>query len=305
METVLAINLIFGPVCLLGFAVLSAAKDIALEGRLKAANPHDYLLLVFVFTAIVYHAACKLNKRNAKLLTPIQNREFLLLNLGTAGNWIGLFLSLKYLNAPAVAALYSGIIPMATLIVNRFLRPGSAVIPADYVATILLLCCSVAWAFYNALSFQSAQAGIGVIYVVFSSFTIAATTVISKRLADAGTRAASIMAHRFYVLIGVALFMSSPFPELITLIQRDIEILIFIAVGGTVASLWLLQKGIEKCEPVVTEVIIATSPIVSLLLYSLTIGGTSIDSSTFLLSILVSSVALAHTLVQYRSVRSQ
>ncbi|MGB4074132.1 EamA family transporter [Pseudomonas sp.] len=295
-------HLLTGVLCLLGFSILSAARDIALEGHFKVDNPYDYLFIVFGLAAIFYAAVNFFKSTSGAPRKAAKYTENIIwLNLVTAGNWVGLFLALKYLSPPSVAALYAGTIPAATLIVNRLLRSESALTKADWISTILLLACATAWAFVNISSLQGSQAATGFAYVVLSSFTIAATTVFSKRLADSQIPTSKIMAHRFYILVGISYFMSSPSVELLDVAVRNYQLLLIVAAAGTILSLWLLQKGIEKCEPVLTEVVIATSPVVSLALYTLFVGGETIKIDTIVMSVSVVSIAVFHTLFQYKN----
>ncbi len=290
-----------GVLCLLGFVILSDTRDIYLERHIKVDNPFDYLLMVFGITALFY-AATNLVKtlRQPHPKASGFSNNIVWLNIVTASNWLGWYFSLKYLTAPTVVALYAGIIPMATLLVNRFLRSTSVTSKVDWISTVLLLACAVAWSLANVLSLQGAQAAIGLGLVVMCSVSIAATTVVSKRLADAQVPARRIMAHRFYVLLAIAFCMSSPAAELFDVAKRNYQLLLLAATAGTILSLWLLQKGIERCEPVLTVVIIATSPAFSLVLYFFLIGSASLEIDTVVMSIAVVLIALFHTLFQHR-----
>ena len=294
-------RLLTGVLCVLGFVVLSDARDIYLEQYIKVENPFDYLLIVFSITALFYSATNLVNTLNRP---PAGWSGFSIdivwLNLMTASNWLGWYLSLKYLTAPTVVALYAGIIPMATLVVNRMLRSISVTSRADWLSAVLLLSCTVAWTFANLLSLNGTQAAIGLGLVTMCSFSIAATTVVSKRLADAQVPARRIMAHRFYALLAIAFCMSSPAAELLEVARRNYQVLLLAASAGTILTLWLLQKGIERCEPVLTVVIIATSPAFSLVLYFFLIGGTFIEIDTALVSATVVAIAVFHILSQHR-----
>lgn len=295
------LRLLTGVLCVLGFVGLSDIRDIYLEQHFKVENPFDYLLIVFGIAALFYAAVSRAKDQASSITKESRfTTHIAWLNLFTASNWLGWYLSLKFLTAPTLVALYAGIIPMATLVVNRLLRRMSGTSNADWISTALLLACAVAWASANVLSLNGTRAAIGLGLVVMCSFSIAATTVISKRLADTRVPARRIMAHRFYLLLAIALCMSSPASALLDVASRNFQVLLLAAVAGTILPLWLLQKGIERCEPVLTVVIIATSPAFSLALYALLIGTTSIERDTFLLSMIVVGIAVSHTTLQHR-----
>lgn len=294
-------RLLTGVLCVLGFVLISDIRDIYLEQHIKVENPFDYLLIVFSLTALFYAVTNLVKGPNVPSAeTSGFKANIVWLNLATASNWLGWYLSLKYLTAPTVVALYAGIIPLATWIVNRLLRSASATSSADWLSAVLLFSCAVAWAFSNVLSLQGTQAATGLALVAMCSFSIAATTVVSKRLADLEVPARRIMAHRFYILLVVAFCMSSPAAELLDVASRNYQVLLLATSAGTILTLWLLQKGIERCEPVLTALLIATSPAFSLGLYALLIGDASIELDTVLMSVTVAGIAVSHILIQHR-----
>jgi drug/metabolite transporter (DMT)-like permease len=295
-------RLLLGVLCVLAFVILSDTRDIVLERHIKVENAYDYLLVVFGITTLFYATINRVGTlRRPHASTPGFSSNMLWLNAVTASNWLGWYLSLRYMTAPALVALYASVVPMATLVVNRLLRSSSTTSAADWISTILLMSCAVAWAFANILSLQGAQAAIGVGLVVMCSFSIAATTVVSKRLADIKVPTSRMMAHRFYLLLGVALYMASPLMELLNMAIRNYQVLVLAATVGSIVSLWLLQQGIQRCEPVLTVVIIATSPAFSLVLYLILIGAASIEADTVAMSIAVVLIAVFHTLLQHRN----
>jgi len=290
-----------GVILILSFVILSDARDIVLEQYIKVENAYDYLLIVFGITMSFYAIVNNIKTHSlSRKKTHGFWKNILLLNFATASNWLGWYLSLKYLTAPTVVAIYAGMIPMITLLVNRLLRSASPKSLADIIAATLLLFSALAWMLFSDIfSSHRSQSAIGVGLVVMSSISIAITTVISKRLADMKVTTSQIMAHRFYVLLGIALFFASPFSELWAMAVRNFWVLFLAATVGTIASLWLLQKGIEHSEPVLTTVIIATSPAFSLILYLLLIDAASIETKTVTLSCAVVLIAIFHTLFQH------
>jgi drug/metabolite transporter (DMT)-like permease len=292
-------QLCIGVLCILGFEVFSSVRDVKLEQQFKSENPYDYLLVVFGLAALFYLLLDLLSDTRKSL----SNRDLLnlaWLNVSTAGNWVGLFLALKYLSPPVISVLFAGGIPGATLVVNRILRSDSSLSSADMIATGLLIVCSATWAIANINTLTGSGAANGLFYIAVSSFTIASTTVFSKSLADNAVKTSTIMGQRFYLLIAMSLIMSSPIAEIASLVERDFEVIIFVVTVGTIASLWLLQKGIEKCEPVLTEVVIATSPVITLLVYAALVGYKSVAWDTAILSIAVVVIAVFHVFFQYK-----
>ncbi|MDB5118627.1 MAG: hypothetical protein JWQ79_4119 [Mucilaginibacter sp.] len=290
---------VLGLLLVVGYVVLSATKDIVLDNRLRGGNPADYLLLIFGFATVIYWVwgLCSASYR-------IVGREgvvkyLALLNVVTLGNWVGLYYALKYLNAPAVSALYAGVIPFATIVANRVLRSNSPIPRCDYWGAGSLIVCSLIWLVINYREIIGSHAYVGVICVVVSSLTIAFTTVVSKKLSEFNASTMSVMSNRFYLLIVCAMFTSSPLDEVGLLAVSEYKALLFVGVAGTVLSLWLLQKGIEKTDPVITNIIVSTTPVVTFAIYPLFFPGQIVNVSTgfiSLLAVLIGVVSAGHRL---------
>ncbi|PSU33521.1 hypothetical protein [Photobacterium lutimaris] len=292
-------GLVLGYIYIFLYCILSVTKDIVLEDGLKTSNTFDYLLIVFTCVALFYIINDKIISTEKNKKTKNYFKDNIWLNIVTVGNWLGLFYSLKFFSAPVVSALYAGLIPLTTLIVNKRLRPKSKLSKGDYIATISLFLCAVFWSGYNIEKLQETSIFTGLTIILISSLSISSTTVFSKRLAENGCTAVKIMAHRFYILIFFSAIFSSPPPVVIDIFIDNLTLLAFVIGFGTILSLWLFQIGVNICEPIITHVIISTCPIISLIIYFFYNSDISIPKDTIFFSSSVVIIAIIYGIFDY------
>ncbi|WP_141695111.1 EamA family transporter [Pseudomonas graminis] len=291
-----------GLLLVLSYVILSSTKDIILERILSISNPADYLVIVFGIATVIYWLVGKVTPYvpPKRFSTQAVLPAMLALNIVTLGNWFGLYYSLKYLSAPAVSVLYAGVIPVATLIINAAIRKTIAPRRELLCAGGLFLI-AFYW-FAESLSVTAYQNTVlGLTFLIGSACTIASTTVLSKKLSDAQVPTAVVMAHRFYILLLVALALASPISSIIRVLFDNILVVLFVAVGGTVVSLWALQKGIEKTDPMTTNLIISAGPVITLAMYPILSGGSSLSISTYFAAAAVTLISMTNAFYKARS----
>ncbi|CRM80578.1 hypothetical protein [Pseudomonas sp. 25 R 14] len=291
-----------GLLLVLSYVILSSTKDIILERLLSISNPADYLVIVFGIAVVIYWLVGKVasDAKSARFSSRVILPEMLALNVVTLGNWFGLYYSLKYLSAPAVSVLYAGVIPVATLIINGVIR-NIAAPRREIVCAVGLFLTSSYW-FLESLSVVIYQHTVlGLTFLVGSACTIASTTVLSKKLSELQVPTAVVMAHRFYLLLIVAFILASPLSSIMRVLFDNVFIVLFVAVGGTVVSLWALQKGIEKTDPMTTNLVISAGPVITLAMYPILSGGGNLSISTYFAAAAVTLISMTSAFYKTRS----
>ncbi len=291
-----------GLLLVLSYVILSSTKDIILERLLSISNPADYLVIVFGIASGIYWLVgkatpCAIPRQFSKrAVLP----TLLALNVVTLGNWFGLYYSLKYLSAPAVSLLYAGVIPVATLIINAAVRKTIAP-PREFLCAGGLFLIAFSW-FAESLSVATYQHTVlGLTFLIGSACTIASTTVLSKKLSDLHVPTSVVMTHRFYLLLLVAFALASSRSSLVQVLADNILIVLFVAVGGTVISLWALQKGIEKTDPMTTNLVISAGPVITLALYPILTGGANLSTGTYVAAAAVTLISMTNAFYKARS----
>ncbi|MCF5706109.1 EamA family transporter [Pseudomonas syringae] len=291
-----------GLLLVLSYVILSSTKDIILERLLSISNPADYLVIVFGIATVIYWLVGKVTSDapSAHFSPRAVLPAMLALNIVTLGNWFGLYYSLKYLSAPAVSVLYAGVIPVATLIINAVIR--NTIAPRREILCAAGLFIIAFYWFAESLSVAAYQHTVlGLMFLLGSACTIASTTVLSKKLSDSHVPTAVVMSHRFYLLLIVAFALASPLSSIMRVLFDNILIVLFVAVGGTVVSLWALQKGIEKTDPMTTNLVVSAGPVITLALYPIISGGASLSISTYFAAAAVTLISMTNAFYKARS----
>lgn len=291
-----------GLLLILFYVAVSSTKDITLESLLHVSNPADYLLFIFGFSTIIYgvmHLVSS-HKEYRFRYNPIGFKYIIALNVATLGNWFGLYYALKYLSAPAVSILYAGAIPLATVVANSLVRRDVKTKPLNLVSACLLSLISTYWLLSTTTSEHLTPTLAGLFFLLLSACTIASTTVFSKKLSELLVPTTKIMANRFYFLLIAAFLISSPVNELGVLINDHFFIILFVAVGGTVISLWALQKGIERTDPIIVNIIISSGPVITLAIYPIFSGMINLSLNTYICALSITGISVINAFYQSR-----
>ncbi|KAF7786297.1 hypothetical protein PRUB_a0815 [Pseudoalteromonas rubra] len=263
---------------LTAYAILASAKDVLVGNKTQTLDVYYLVCATFLFSTLFFLALNKVRHTGkATFSLPAEKRKetisgFLNLNITTAICWIGLYVSLKYIEPVIVSAIFGGINPIATMLINRKLRPGSGLHWSDWVCSygILLSCVFLCWTSFSGLSavkdVSSLEMTIGFTALIVSSISGSATTVYSKCLSDLNLRSSFIMCHRFYILIAAAFIMGGASLSFISFIVDNIWLLLFLSLFGVILSLYFLQEGIKHCEPLLVEMLLVFLPIFTLLI---------------------------------------
>ena len=110
----------------------------------------------------------------------------------------------------------------------------------------------------------------GMLIAFFSSLFAAWTIIFSHRLAHAGVSSTETLSQRFYALWLVAGMLLCIFLESLSfsfsMLKNYVPIAIFIAILSFILPLFLLQKGIERVDPMFVSFL---SPLIPLMAFSL------------------------------------
>jgi drug/metabolite transporter (DMT)-like permease len=88
-------------------------------------------------------------------------------------------------------------------------------------------------------------------------------TVVSKRLADQGVTASQVMASRFFLLlVGCLVFVLTRAPAIGPLFDSLGGVLL-LTVFGMITPMFVLQKAIERTEPITIVLVGSIAPVVA------------------------------------------
>jgi drug/metabolite transporter (DMT)-like permease len=254
-------------------AVLLQSSGKVMYGTFLAAiAPAQFLLISFCVVAGVFLAV-------ARGRLPAGSRaEIVAVNVWTAVAFICFFYALKHLSPAAVGAIEIGVAVLVAVVAAAWQRhdrpsggrPGAAklVVCAGIVGGCALLV-PVELERAAAASWHTAFA------LVAAAIAGAASTLIIgsfRRLADSGWRPASILAHRFYLTIAVALVWLSfesgvgDAGSLALPAPADALTIVAVAAIGVMLPLLLVQFAVRKTDGLTLMICMALQPVLSFML---------------------------------------
>lgn len=261
-----------GIMLIIAFNVLSAAKEVYVAHLLQAAHPMVVLLFTFSITALFF---LSLEVRSfASYVQGLRRQRVnvLLLNITTMVSWMSFFMALKFIEPAVADAIGFALGPILTIMMWRALRPDRPATRGEVVAAIgifigvlvLLGSTGSGRSAVGHISFNDNLLGLACSLVC--GLAVVGNTIFSKRLSDSGMTAHRVMAQRFLLLIasGIALWPASV--PLASITIEFMGIMLLIALFGVIIPLYVLQLGIERCEPVTVSLLLSCLPAFSLLL---------------------------------------
>lgn len=253
------------------FLVLANANAVFAGNLLQSVHPFTFLFWSF-FASTGLFAAILVATGGARALAIDRGSlvPLAILNGTSAFNWVGYFFALRYIEPAIVSAVMGGLGPVSTILLDRVVR-GRALPRRIYVpaAGILAGAAMLAWASLTGrsglLEIAVSASVIGLTAACLAGVSQALNTVTTKRLADRGWTATRIMVHRFYLLLAVALLLSSTGPGLTFDGWSQAGLVGVATVLGVVAPLWPLQRGIILSEPFTVAAMLSLAPILTYL----------------------------------------
>ena len=246
------------------YDILSSSKEVYSGHLVQEADPLLLTATIFFIVLLFFHVIARIERVNTYNIPASNLKVAILLNFFSAGAWIGFFFSVKFLEPAIVSSLMVGVGPSLSVVASPFLY---AEVPryrwklmtslgilggATYLIIIGLLGeSSVAHLTLNNLCLGGSAAVLGSISMVGAS-------IYSKHLSDLGASPASIMAHRFYILVPLSILLAVmgggnlAFPRL--------EEVFGLSFFGVIIPLWCLQIGIRHLAPTEVMTIIAVAP---------------------------------------------
>lgn len=258
-----------GVVLVLSWVILTASKDVYL-GHLEQGIDSTLLLVGCIAITVAFFNATQLANRAAYARVFADNLvDVLWLNLFTAAGWASFFAALRFLEAAVAESFVVAVDPLATLILARAFRHESPVLPSELAAS---------WGMLGAAAFLGVgvwygQSSVGVLGAADTVFAIACVvvcgianggiTVMSKRLADRKVTASQVMASRFFLLLaGCLAFVLLRGQDMGALADHAGGVAV-VAVLGVIVPMFVLQKAIERAEPMTVVLVGSIAPVVA------------------------------------------
>lgn len=259
--------------------MLYATKDVVAGNLLSNDTSVMSIMFVVFLIAVVSFSLVDLVQNGWRASTAetatqtkrVRFTDFALLNIATASSWWGYFYSLKFIEPAVAGAFVGGLVILFAWALNLVFRKGAPSSQNDLWTTLAVFALG-GLLMYLTLDGQSAvgtsitqsETLHGFFGALVCAIGISATTIHLKRLFDDGASSARLLSRRFYLVVLISGTSAIQNGDLFLIGWFDLAVIASISIFCIVLSLYALQEGIRRCEPVLVESIHAALPIFTL-----------------------------------------
>lgn len=288
------------------FVCLSALRDVYLGAALQRIAPLVITIAAFSLCTLLFLPSAL---RCGRSMSVFRRRpgDLLWVNVMSAGAWIAFLHALKLIEPTIVQILYSGVGPLSVIWVEHYRSRGKR-------AVGLTLAERVAYgALFTALAFAAVvvllglsgsghqpinDCIIGVVLAIGGGVCISVSTMICRKLNDAGATPAAVLAFRYpgaaIIAAIIAACSSASRPNGLDWI----DVALLVAVALVVVPSYINQVAISLASPLTVRVVLAVAP--ALIFVFQMIEGRLITSSYSLLAALLYGFAAVSAAVARR-----
>mgnify|MGYP005996432457 CR=1 FL=1 len=282
------------------FCIITALSTIAVTEIELTYGPLMVTFFSITITILWFNAFQLKNTKRIRLLC-VQHRIALIwLNISTAIMWITTFFALQSLPPDVFTAILFGGIPVCIFILTCKNTQSSRVKKIELLFTLIIasLLFLIGYHTLSASHFSTtAISGIALTFV--TAFSGAWTIILSHRFAQTGYSATEILSQRFYGLwlfSGGLLFF---FPTSAALIVGFLPFSVVIAALSFIIPLFLLQKGIERVDPMMVSFLSPLIPIFAFFM-EMFAGRFSFDGLELILLVLLAITVITAAVAKLR-----
>ena len=262
-------RLVLGLMLVILYCIVTALSTVVVSASEKMYGP---LLITFSSATVTIFWFNSLQLRSLYRLRKVyknHGRLIVLLNISTAVMWIGTFIALNVLNPDVFTAFFLGGLPVFIFLINWPSLVWNTRTRIELIFTIaiagllFLIGCHVL-----DVSDGSIHIIHGMLISIVASFFAAWTIILSHKLAHAGVSTTETLSQRFYALWLVSGIALCVFPAALpaSVVIHYIPIAIVVAILSFILPLFLLQKGIERVDPMFVSFL---SPLIPVIAFSL------------------------------------
>ncbi|WP_432089385.1 EamA/RhaT family transporter [Streptomyces sp. bgisy095] len=257
-----------GPLLVLGYCVINSTKSVFEGALVQNLSPEFIAFNSFVIAQAFYF----LTLRDKTALKAVVRRclpDVIMLNLSTAVCWIAVLYAFTVFEPAMANSMIIGLGPTITILLGFKLRPGTKALPLELVAAGAMLAAMgylLAMASGGSSAIGDLPTGelvFGVVACVLTSTSLSGVTYYTKRLGDAGMSVRQMMASRFVALIVATLAILLFRGSFEAYSPANVGAILAISVVGVIVSLYLLQQGIVRTEPITVSMLFGTNLVIT------------------------------------------
>lgn len=262
------LTLAAGPLLVLAYCVINSTKSVFEGALVQDLSPEFIAFNSFVVAQAFYFFTLR-DKQELKSVVRRCLSDVIMLNISTAVCWIAVLYAFIVFEPAMANSMIIGLGPTITIVLGYKLRPGTKVLPLELVAAGAMLAAMgylLAMASKGSSAIGDVPTGklvFGVVACVLTSISLSGVTYYTKRLGDAGMSVRQMMASRFVVLIVATLAILVFRDSFAVYSPGNVGAILAISVIGVIVSLYLLQQGIVRTEPITVSMLFGTNLVIT------------------------------------------
>ncbi len=256
------------------FILITSGREVYVGHIVQQANPYMMIFTCFTLITILFSILLIFNKNEKQLLSQIKANTHLIigLNITTAICWISSFYALQFIEPSIENTINTAIGPFITIVIGLRLQQSISFKITELICAIAIMLMVIFMMIISAFGVSgigisnSMHLIIGFCCCLFAGLSIVGNTIYSKKLSLSGMQTIAILATRFYLVLIISLIGWFMTASPLAAIRVYIIDIIVIALVGIALPLYLLQKGIEKSEPITVSFVMVLGPVVTYIL---------------------------------------
>lgn len=257
-----------GPLLVLGYCVINSTKSVFEGALVQGLSPEFIAFNSFVVAQAFYFLALR-DRQALKAAVRRCLPDVIMLNLSTAVCWISVLYAFTVFEPAMANSMIIGLGPTITIVLGFKLRPGTKALPLELAAAGAMLAAMgylLATASGGSSAIGDLPAGelvFGTVVCVLTSVSLSGVTYYTKRLGDAGMSVPQMMASRFVALIVASLVLLLVRGSFGAYSPGNVGAILAIGFLGVIVSLYLLQQGIVRTEPITVSMLFGTNLVIT------------------------------------------
>jgi drug/metabolite transporter (DMT)-like permease len=295
----------------LGFVCLAAVRDVYLGGAVQQIQPALIAMVAFSLCTVVFSPAVL---RSGTSIGVFRSRpgDLLWVNFTSAGAWIAYLFSLKLIEPTIVQILYSGIGPLSIVWIERHLSTvGKALSPTQaerfasraLLASLMLAAAIVPAGLSGVPDQPIGESAIGVALALGGGVLISASTMLCRKLNDAGATPSAVLALRYPMMPICAAVVVAYSPAGLPSGLGWIDVALGVAVLLIIVPSYVNQVAISLASPLTVRVVLAVGPVL-IFLCQLIEGRLAVSPYSLLAAVLYGCAAISAAFARRRVIQS-
>ncbi len=280
------------------FTAMAAVRDVYFAGVFQEVSPLLVGVVAFSLCSIVFLPIALVRSPASVGRLLRRPRELVWVNATTALAWIAFFYALRMTEPLLVQVLFSGIVCLDGHDRSRGERVGHWGLMATMAPAAAVVLAGLSGGPPQPFGF----ALLGVVLALFAGFSISVSTMLSRRLNDAGIDPTALVALRFLGATLMAAALTLPAGQRLAAVAARETIL---GVAGAslllmVVPIYVNQVGIALASPLTVRVALAVGPVLIFVL-QLVEGRLSSSPYSLTCAVLYGVVAITAAVLRRRA----